>query len=67
MAQREKSDSFVFDNRDWTEYVLNTSALGIWSMVTDRGMREAKMYVDRTMAKLLGIVEPLSPEECFEY
>lgn len=67
MAQRENSDSFIFDNRDWTEYVLNTSALGIWSMVTDRGMREAKMYVDRTMAKLLGITEPLSPEDCFEY
>ncbi len=67
MDREEKTGCYKFDNQEWSEYVLDTSSTGLWSMVTDREMRETRMYVDRTMAKLLGLPEDLSPEDCFEF
>ena len=67
MVHEEKTGCFKFGDRKWSEYVLDTSSTGLWSMVTDREMRETRMYVDRTMAKLLGLPENLTPEDCFEF
>ena len=67
MEHEEKTGCFMFGDRKWSEYVLDTSSTGLWSMTTDREMRETRMYVDRTMAKLLGLPGNLTPEDCFEF
>ena len=67
MEHEEKTGCFMFGDRKWSEYVLDTSSTGLWSMTTDREMRETRMYVDRTMAKLLGLPGNLTPEDCVEF
>ena len=67
MSQGNREGCFVFYNSEWSENVLETSSLGLWSMVTDRAMSVAGFYVDKTMAGLLGLKEEISPEECFEF
>ena len=44
MVHEEKTGCFKFGDRKWSEYVLDTSSTGLWSMVTDREMRETRMY-----------------------
>ena len=38
MVHEEKTGCFKFGDRKWSEYVLDTSSTGLWSMVTDREM-----------------------------
>ena len=45
MEHEEKTGCFMFGDRKWSEYVLDTSSTGLWSMTTDREMRETRMYV----------------------
>lgn len=67
MKQRDGNNSFIFHDMEWTDDILSTSDLGLWSMVTDQQMSEVKFYIDSTMAKLLGLKEQLAPELCFEF
>ena len=47
-----------------SEDILRNSAIGLWAFELDEG-RPPRMYVDETMAGLLGMVERLSPEETY--
>ena len=58
---------FIFHDTEWSGHILEHTQMGLWSMVTDRSMSRAGMYVDRTMAWLLGLKEELEPEACFEF
>lgn len=67
MERGSREGCFIFYNSEWSEHVLDSSGLGLWHIVTDRAMKEAGFYVDRTMAGLLGLKVELTPEECFEF
>ena len=58
---------FIFHDTEWSGHILEHTQMGLWAMVTDRSMSRAGMYVDRTMAWLLGLKEELEPEACFEF
>lgn len=67
MNHRDFKKCFVFHDMEWVEDILHMSDLGLWNMVSDQDMQDVKFYIDGTMARLLGLKEDLSPEECFEF
>lgn len=67
MDENNSKKCFVFHKMDWVEDILHMSDLGLWNMVADQNMRDVKFYIDTTMARLLGLKENLTPEECFEF
>lgn len=67
MNHRDFKKCFVFHDMEWVEDILHMSDLGLWNMVADQNMQDVKFYIDGTMARLLGLKENLSPEECFEF
>lgn len=67
MGQKNVEKSFIFHDMEWMENILDISEVGLWTMVTDHKMNQVKFYIDRTMARLLGVKEDLTPEACFEF
>lgn len=67
MNHRDFKKCFVFHDMDWMEDILDKSDLGLWTMVADQNMQDVKFYIDKTMARLLGLKENLSAQDCFEF
>lgn len=49
------------------EDILGTTRLGLWVIRLSKDGSRAEMFVDRTMRSVLGIREPLTPEECYNH
>lgn len=46
--------------------ILSVSALGLWQMKIDKRKKEIMVLADKNMKKNLGIMEELSPVECYQ-
>lgn len=47
--------------------ILKTTQLGLWVIRLSKDGSRAEMYADQTMRSVLGIREPLTPEECYHH
>lgn len=47
--------------------ILSTIGVGLWIILLDRDTGAGQMLADDTMRQVLGLTEPLSPEECYQF
>lgn len=49
------------------EDILKTTSLGLWFIRIDEKNQKQEMFADRTMLRILGAKEGLTPEECYTH
>lgn len=61
-VQDKKEDVFHSGRK-----ILKNTRLGLWKICIDPEKNRYEMYTDEVMNQVMGLTEPLSPEECYAY
>ncbi|MEH2955370.1 ATP-binding protein [Candidatus Merdisoma sp. JLR.KK011] len=62
----EQEEKYKLEARQSLEDILEGARTGIWTIELEEDC-EPRMYADRTMRSLLGILDDIGPEECYRH
>ena len=61
----EQEEKYKLEARQSLEDILEGARTGIWTIELEEGC-QPRMYADRTMRILLGVLDEIEPEECYQ-